>query len=94
MYFQYYDKHVIGRLKKSHNSCNTDPLAPKFIPHMYCLMVQVWYEFETNQAKATQVIQQRCPNVDGMTESRNDGMTDRLKTVYPPKTSFCGGIIN
>ena len=26
-----------------------------------------------------------------MTESRNDGMTDRLKTVYPPKTSFCGG---
>ena len=26
-----------------------------------------------------------------MTESRNDGMTDRLKTVYPPKTTFCGG---
>ena len=26
-----------------------------------------------------------------MTESRNHGMTDRLKTVYPPKTSFCGG---
>ena len=26
-----------------------------------------------------------------MTESRNDGITDRLKTVYPPKTSFCGG---
>ena len=26
-----------------------------------------------------------------MTESRNYGMTDRLKTVYPPKTSFCGG---
>ena len=26
-----------------------------------------------------------------MTESRNDGMTDRLKTVYSPKTSFCGG---
>ena len=28
---------------------------------------------------------------DGITESRNHGMTDRLKTVYPPKTSFCGG---
>ena len=26
-----------------------------------------------------------------MTESRNQGITDRLKTVYPPKTSFCGG---
>ena len=26
-----------------------------------------------------------------MTESRNHGITDRLKTVYPPKTSFCGG---
>ena len=76
MYFQYYGKHVIGRLKKSHNSCNTDPLAPKFIPHMYCLMVQVWLKFETNQAKATQVIQQRCPNVDGMTESRNDGQAE------------------
>ena len=29
-----------------------------------------------------------------MTESRNDGITDRLKTVYPPKTSFCGGYNN
>ena len=29
-----------------------------------------------------------------MTESRNDGITDRLKTVYPPKTSFCGGYKN
>ena len=29
-----------------------------------------------------------------MTESRNYGMTDRLKTVYPPKTSFCGGYKN
>ena len=76
MYFQYYGKHVIGRLKKSHNSCNTDPLTPKFIPHMYCQMVQVWCKFETNQAKATQVIQQRCPNVDGMTESRNDGQAE------------------
>ena len=26
-----------------------------------------------------------------MTESRNHVITDRLKTVYPPKTSFCGG---
>ena len=29
-----------------------------------------------------------------MTESRNYGITDRLKTVYPPKTSFCGGYNN
>ena len=26
-----------------------------------------------------------------MTESRNHGIMDRLKTVYPPKTTFCGG---
>ena len=26
-----------------------------------------------------------------MTESRNHRITDRLKTVYPPKTTFCGG---
>ena len=24
-------------------------------------------------------------------ESRNDRITDRLKTVYPTKTTFCGG---
>ena len=29
-----------------------------------------------------------------MTESRNHRMTDRLKTVYPPKTTFCGGYKN
>ena len=55
---------------------------------MYCLMVQVWWKFETNQAKATYVIQQRCPNVDGMTEWRNHGMTDRLKLEIGCKQGF------
>ena len=39
----------------------------------------------------TEVIQQRCQNVDGTTESRSHGITDRLKTVYPPKTLGGGG---
>ena len=26
-------------------------------------------------------------------EFLHEFMTDRLKTVYPPKTTFCGGII-
>ena len=29
-----------------------------------------------------------------LTEFRNDGITDMLKTVYPPKTPFCGGYKN
>ena len=28
-----------------------------------------------------------------MTELQNHRITDRLKTVYSPKTTFCGGII-
>ena len=28
---------------------------------------------------------------DRMTEPQNDGIKDMLKTVYPAKTSFCGG---
>ena len=27
-----------------------------------------------------------------ISESRNHRMTDRLKTVYPPKITFCGGM--
>ena len=27
-----------------------------------------------------------------LTESQNDGITDMLKTLYDPKTTFCGGI--
>ena len=30
-------------------------------------------------------------NVDRISESWNDGMTDMLKTVYHSKTTFCGG---
>ena len=33
----------------------------------------------------------KCGRNDGKTEGRKDGRTDRLKTVYPPKTPFCGG---
>ena len=33
----------------------------------------------------------KCGRNDGKTEGRKDGGKDRLKTVYPPKTTFCGG---
>ena len=36
----------------------------------------------------------KCGRNDGKTEGRKDGRMDRLKTVYPPKTPFCGGYNN
>ena len=74
----------------SHNSCKTDPLAPKFISHMCCLMVRC--RCVENLKKIGQKLLKLFSNdVKMLTELRNHGMTDRLKTVYPPKTSFCGG---
>ena len=51
--------HLIIRITKWHNSCNTDLLAPIFLPNMHCLIVKVWCKFEQNQIKAIQVIEQK-----------------------------------
>ena len=50
-------KHVIVRITKWHNSCNTDPSAPIFLPSVQCLMVKVWCKFEQNLKKAIKVIE-------------------------------------
>ena len=49
----------------------------------------VWCKFEQIQTKSIEVIEQKPQT---LTEFRNHGMTDMLKTVYPSKTQFCGGI--
>ena len=54
-------------------------------------MVKVWCKSEQNQTKDIKVIEQRLKI---LTEGLNDGVTDMLKTVYPPKTPFCGGYKN
>ena len=90
MHYQYYGKHIAIKITKWHNSCNTDPSAPIFLQNMQCLVVKVWCKFEQNRARATKVTEQNLKkNDEGMTESWYHG---RLKTVYPPKTTFCGGI--
>ena len=55
---------------------------------MHCLMVKVWCKFEQNRTEAIKVIEQK-PWM--LMEWRNFGITDMLKTVYPPKTPFYGG---
>ena len=52
---------------------------------MQCMMVKVWCKFEQNRTKVIKVTEQKRLNVDGI--------SDMLKTVYHPKTPFCGGII-
>ena len=52
-------------------------------------MAKVWWKFEQNWAVGTKVTEQNHTKM--ISEWRNDGITDRLKTVYPPKTTFCGG---
>ena len=75
-------KHLIVRITKRHNSCSTDHTASMFLSHMQCLMVKVWCKFDWYRTKAIDVTEQK-PYVDGI--------TDMLKTVYPTKTTFCGG---
>ena len=53
MYYQSKYKEIT----KWHNSCNTDPSAPIFLPNVLCLMVKVWYKFEQNRKKAIKVIE-------------------------------------
>ena len=47
---------LIVRITKWHNSCNTDPSAPIFLPNVHCLMVKVWCIFEQNLKKAIKLI--------------------------------------
>ena len=82
-------KHLIVSITKWHNSCNTYPSVPFFLPNMRCLMVKVWCKFEQNRTKAIEVIEQK-PQM--LTEFWNHGMTDMLKTVYPLKLRFAGDI--
>ena len=51
IYYQSHYKHLIVRITKWHNSCNTDTLAPIFLPNMHCLMVKMWCKFEQKLTK-------------------------------------------
>ena len=57
MYYQSQYKHLIVRITKWHNSCNTDPSAPFFLLNVHCLIVKVRCKFEQNLTKAIKVIQ-------------------------------------
>ena len=50
--------------------------------------------FDENPAMALRVIKEtkRYGRTDGQTDGRTDGRTDNVKTVYPLKTKFAGGI--
>ena len=67
MYYQSQYKHLIVRITKWHNSCNTDPSAPIFLPNVHCLMVKVWCKFEQNLKKSYQSYRVNTLNVDGTT---------------------------
>ena len=47
-------KHLIVRITKRHNSCNTAPSAPFFLSNIHCLMVKVWCKFEQNRKQVAQ----------------------------------------
>ena len=66
--------HIIIRITKWHNSCNTDPSAPIFLSNIHYLMVKVWCKFEQNRTKAIKVIYRtKALNTDRMTEFQNHG---------------------
>ena len=52
-------QHLIIRITKWHNACNTDPSDPIFLSNMHCLMVKVWCKFEQNWTKPINVIEQK-----------------------------------
>ena len=58
MHYQSLYNHLIVRITKGHNSANTDPVAPIFLLHMHCLMIQVWCKFYQNWTQAIEVIMQ------------------------------------
>ena len=57
MYYQSQYKHLIVRITKWHDSCNTDPSAPIFLSNVHCLIVKVCCTFDQNLKKAVQVIE-------------------------------------
>ena len=68
MHYQYYGKHLAVKITKWHNSCNTDPSAPIFLPNMHCLIVKVWCKFDQNWLNTFKVTEEKPLNDDGMTE--------------------------
>ena len=59
MHYQYYGKHLAVKIKKWHNSCNTDPSAPIFLSNMHCLIVKVWCKFDQNWLNTFKVTEER-----------------------------------
>ena len=78
---------LIKRITKRHNSCYTDPSAPIFSLNMTCILW--WSRCGVNLNK----IDQKLSKLYSKTLKFwwKDGITDMLKTVYTPKTPFCGG---
>ena len=74
-----------GIITKRHNSSNTDPSVPNFLPHVHCLMVNVWCKCEQNRTKAIKVNIKQKPYL--LMESQNDG---HAENSISHKTSFCG----
>ena len=70
---------------KGHNSANTGPLAPIFLPQAHCVMVQVWYKFYQNGTKGIEVIMQN------LISRQNDGI---LELQNFGNKNFAGGINN
>ena len=59
MHYQSLYTQLIVRITKEHNSANyTHPLAPIFLSHVHCLMVQVWCKFYQNRTEGIEVIMQ------------------------------------
>ena len=57
-HYQSLYNHLIVRITKGHNSANTDPLAPTFLSHLHCVLVQVWCKFYQNWTKGIGVVMQ------------------------------------
>ena len=88
MHYESKYKHLIVRITKRHNSCNTDPSAPIFLSHAQCLMVIVWCKLDRNRTKAVDVIKQKTLNVDGITDWRKRTCWKQYTTL---KLCFVGG---
>ena len=62
--------------------------------------MNMFARFDENPAMTLRVIKEtkRYGRTDARTDAHTDGCThgrtDNVKTVYPPQTKFCGGIIN
>ena len=76
MHYQPLYNHLIVRITKGHYSANTDPLAPIFLSHVHCVMVQVWCKFYKKSDKRYGSSNAKTLFADGMTELQNFGHTE------------------